>query len=241
MGRFETANGGTIFIDEIGDFPGPSQAKLLRVLENRTVTRVGGNQDRAIDVRVVAATSRNLDQMVAGGQFREDLYYRLNVVVIYLPPLRERSDDIPLLAEHFLRELSQANHLAPMTLAPDLRQFLQGFPWPGNVRQLHNCLESMVVMARGPVLTLEDLPRNIAQAPVHALPLPSSASDPTLEELQRTVIVRTLGQFDGNRTRTAEALGISVRTLQRRLREWGYYDEAGPAEQPGGQGASTLL
>ena len=224
MGRFETAGGGTIFIDEIGDFPAPSQAKLLRVLENRTVTRVGSNQDHAINVRVVAATSRNLEQMVAAGQFREDLYYRLNVVVIHLPPLRERREDIPPLAEHFLRELCQSNHLGAMALDPALLQFLEGFSWPGNVRQLRNCLESMVVMARGPRLTLDDLPRGIAESPGQAGRAPA-ASDRTLEDLQRAAILRMLHQFDGNRTRTAEALGISVRTLQRRLKEWDYRDD----------------
>jgi DNA-binding NtrC family response regulator len=227
LGRFETANGGTIFIDEIGDFPAPSQAKLLRVLENRTVTRVGSNVDQAINVRVVAATSRNLDQMVANGEFREDLYYRLNVVVIQLPPLRQRREDISLLAEHFLAELCQANQLAPLTLHPDLLTFLEGFSWPGNVRQLRNCLESMVVMARDSVLTLDDLPRNLAQPDSPPVRPVSSGSDRTLEDLQRAAIIRTLRQFDGNRTRTAEALGISVRTLQRRLKEWDFHDDPG--------------
>jgi DNA-binding NtrC family response regulator len=227
MGRFETANGGTIFIDEIGDFPAPSQAKLLRVLENRSVTRVGSNQDHAINVRVVAATSRNLDQMVAGGQFREDLYYRLNVVAIRLPPLRQRREDIPLLTKHFLRELCHANHLGPIVLDPALAQFLEGFSWPGNVRQLRNCVESMVVMARGPRLTIDDLPRGVAE-PGAQPSRTTAASDRTLEDLQRAAILRMLHQFDGNRTRTAEALGISVRTLQRRLKEWDYRDDADP-------------
>jgi DNA-binding NtrC family response regulator len=227
LGRFETANGGTIFIDEIGDFPQPSQAKLLRVLENRTVTRVGSNQDQAIDVRVVAATSRSLPQMTAVGEFREDLYYRLNVVVIQLPPLRQRREDIPLLAEHFLSELCQANHVPSLTLQPELLGFLECYSWPGNVRQLRNCLESMVVMARGSVLTLDDLPQTIAQPEAQAPRSVPATSDHTLEDLQRAAIIRTLRQFDGNRTRTAEALGISVRTLQRRLKEWDFRDEPG--------------
>jgi DNA-binding NtrC family response regulator len=227
LGRFETANGGTIFIDEIGDFPAPSQAKLLRVLENRTVTRVGSNVDQAINVRVVAATSRNLDQMVANGEFREDLYYRLNVVVIQLPPLRQRREDISLLAEHFLSELCQTNQLSPLRLHPDLLSFLEGFSWPGNVRQLRNCLESMVVMARDSVLTLDDLPRNLAQPEAPPVRPATTGSERTLEDLQRAAIIRTLRQFDGNRTRTAEALGISVRTLQRRLKEWDFRDEPG--------------
>lgn len=232
LGRFETANRGTIFIDEIGDFPQPSQAKLLRVLENRTVTRVGSNQDQSIDVRVVAATSRNLSQMVGVGQFREDLFYRLNVVVIQLPPLRQRREDISLLAEHFLAELCQANQLPPLGLQPELLGFLESFSWPGNVRQLRNCLESMVVMAHGSVLTLDDLPRNLAQPAVQSVLPASPTSDRTLEDLQRAAIIRTLRQFEGNRTRTAEALGISVRTLQRRLKEWDFRDDTGPSANP---------
>jgi DNA-binding NtrC family response regulator len=234
LGRFEAANRGTIFIDEIGDFPMASQAKLLRVLENRTVARVGSNQDQAIDVRVVAATSRNLAQMVANGEFREDLFYRLNVVVLQLPPLHERREDIALLAKHFLGELCQANHLPRLRLQPALIAFLESFSWPGNVRQLRNCLESMVVMARGSELSLDDLPRNLFDAASRvARPQASAAnSNSTLDDLQHAAIVRTLREFNGNRTRTAEALGISVRTLQRRLREWEYHDDLGSSPTP---------
>ncbi len=225
MGRFETANGGTIFIDEIGDFPAPSQAKLLRVLENRTISRVGCNEDKGIDVRVVAATSRKLEQMVANGQFREDLYYRLNVVAIHLPPLRERREDIPILSEFFLRELCQANRVPALNIDPDLMRYLEDFSWPGNVRQLRNCLESMVVMARGPVLRIDDLPRGLPESYLQPTINGAPGKDHSLEELQRTAILRTLQEFNGNRTRAAEALGISVRTLQRRLKEWDLREE----------------
>jgi len=225
LGRFETANGGTIFIDEIGDFPAPSQAKLLRVLENRTISRVGSNEDQAIDVRVVAATSRNLERMVAEGLFREDLYYRLNVVAIRLPPLRDRREDIPVLTEFFLKELCAANRVPTLTVSPELMRFLEDYSWPGNVRQLRNCLESMVVMAREPLLTVQNLPRGITDAA--ATPTPDEPGTSNLEALQRGAILQTLRQFNGNRTRAAEALGISVRTLQRRLKEWDYRDESG--------------
>jgi len=222
LGRFELANNGTLFIDEIGDFPAASQAKLLRVLENRTVTRVGANEPRTVNVRVVAATSRNLEQMVARSEFREDLYYRLNVVCIHLPPLRERRDDIALLAQHFLADVCQANRIVELTLDPPLVERLEHFDWPGNVRQLRNSIESMVVLAKGPVLTVGDLPRNIAE-PTGSVPAMMPAVGPnerTLEEMQRNAILQALRRFDGNRTRAAESLGISVRTLQRRLKDW---------------------
>jgi DNA-binding NtrC family response regulator len=223
-GRFEAANRGTIFIDEIGDFPASCQAKLLRVLENRTITRVGSSVDQSIDVRVVAATSRNLELMVGNGEFREDLYYRLNVVVIRLPPLRERREDIPLLIDHFLAELCRANRMPLLTIDPELLRFLECFDWPGNVRQLRNCLEGMIVLARGDTLTLDDLPRNIAEAAAQGR-LSVSPTEGALGTLERETILGTLRSFRGNRTRTAETLGISVRTLQRRLREWDFRDE----------------
>ncbi len=161
QGRFEAAHGGTIFIDEIGDFALTSQAKLLRVLESRCVTPIGSNDDLSVDVRVVAATSRNLEERVEANEFREDLYYRLNVVVIQLPPLRQRRDDIPLLVNHFLNQLCAANDKPDMWIEPGLMKFFQQFSWPGNVRQLRNCLESLVVLARDSRLTLDDLPHAI--------------------------------------------------------------------------------
>lgn len=226
IGRFEAANGGTLFIDEIGEFPAASQAKLLRVLENRTITPVGSNADRNVDVRVVAATSRNLRQMVAEARFREDLFYRLNVVAIHLPPLRERAEDIPLLVDYFLRELCRTNHKPNLKISPELMQRLTEFDWPGNVRQLRNCLESMVVMSTDDLLKPEDLPRSIVEAPYEAgEPVVTLAPDQTLEDLKRAAILQALQQFDGNRTRAAESLGISVRTLQRRLKDWNVSDE----------------
>jgi DNA-binding NtrC family response regulator len=220
VGRFEAANAGTIFIDEIGDFPLGLQAKLLRVLENRTITPVGSNDDKPIDVRVVAATSRNLPRMTATGQFREDLYYRLNVVAVQLPPLRERREDIPLLARHFLAQFARASGRPALHIQPALMEALTGLDWPGNVRQLRNCLESMFVMAAAPILTLEDLPRNLTMQP----DLTDRQSMPTgamLEDVKKTAMLRALKQFGGNRTRAADYLGISVRTLQRKLKEWG--------------------
>jgi DNA-binding NtrC family response regulator len=225
-GRFEAAQGGTIFIDEIGDFPAASQAKLLRVLENRTAARIGSNQDKPVNVRVVAATSRSLEQMVAEGRFREDLYYRLKVVVLRLPPLRTRRDDIPRLVDYFLKELCRAKPGAELTVDAELLRYLVGADWPGNVRQLRNCLESMVVMAHTSRLTLADLPTGVTGGTGPDAFFPAEGQkEQRLEDLQREVILRTLRQFEGNRTHAAEALGISVRTLQRRLKEWGFRDE----------------
>lgn len=220
IGRFEAANGGTIFIDEIGDFALESQAKLLRVLENRTITPVGGNDEKHVDVRVVAATSRNLEELVKEQRFREDLYYRLGVIVINQPPLRDRKSDIALLARHFLDQLCAENNRPEMTCDPELMRFLESFDWPGNVRQLKNCIESMIVMSSTNVLTKQDLPANILSLrpeDEHELDIPP---DTSLHEIERHAIEQALEQHHGNRTQAAESLGISTRTLQRRLREW---------------------
>jgi DNA-binding NtrC family response regulator len=219
VGRFQVAHGGTIFIDEIGDFDPTAQAKLLRVLENYTVCPIGSNQEVQVDVRVVAATSRNLPDLVARGQFREDLYYRLNVVTIRLPLLRERPEDIPLLANVFLRESAEACGRQAMSIDPKLMQFFMQHPWPGNVRQLRNLLFSMVVMADGDVLRLDNLPQEMR--PGGPPPVESSSASQDLEAIERTHILATLEAHKGNRTHAAAALRISVRTLQRKLKAWG--------------------
>jgi DNA-binding NtrC family response regulator len=223
VGRFETANDGTIFIDEIGDFKLESQAKLLRVLENRTVTPIGSNNDREVNVRVVAATSRNLEELVRNEDFREDLYYRLNVVNLQLPPLRERRDDIPLLVSYFMQQLCEAANRSVPTIDPELKEYLETHDWPGNVRQLRNCLESMIVLAGGDTLTLKDLPTMVE----NDFTVPNRVSIPPetkLEDVEREALIQALEQNDGNRTHAAESLGISVRTLQRRLKSWGLDD-----------------
>ncbi|MEQ8787266.1 MAG: sigma-54 dependent transcriptional regulator [Pirellulaceae bacterium] len=220
IGRFEAADGGTLFIDEIGDFALASQAKLLRVLENRTVTPIGSNNDTQVDVRVVAATSRDLEQMVQDGDFREDLYYRLNVVSLRLPPLRERREDIPLLIDHFIRELCAASERPPIKVDSELMRFLETYEWPGNVRQLKNTLESMVVLATGDSLTMRDLPATLDNMSSDGADVDIPAGT-TLEELERAAVEQTLADCGGNRTRAARSLGISVRTLQRKLKAWG--------------------
>lgn len=219
IGRLQAAQCGTIFIDEIGDFALASQAKLLRVLETKIITPVGGNDEKAVDVRVVAATSRNLEAMVASHEFREDLYYRLSVVTLTLPPLRKRLEDVPLLVRHFVAQLARSNQRTNIQLDHDVMRFLETYEWPGNVRQLRNTLESMIVMSDKSTLGMNDLPpallRNERDT-VLAVP-----PDATIRDLEKSAILRTLEECQGNRTRAAESLGISVRTLQRRLHHWG--------------------
>ncbi|HEX3869857.1 MAG TPA: sigma-54 dependent transcriptional regulator [Pirellulales bacterium] len=219
VGRFEAANGGTLFIDEIGDFPLSLQAKLLRALEGRIVTPLGSNDDRVVDVRVIVATCRNLHKLMAIGQFREDLYYQLNVATIHLPPLRDRREDIPLLVDHFLREFTAGAAREPLEVSRELMSTLEVLDWPGNVRQLRNCLESMIVMARKSVLTQSDLPASVFAKP-RAAETELAEAGPTIDSLKRAAMLRALDHFHGNRTRAAEYLGISVRTLQRKLKEW---------------------
>jgi two-component system response regulator HydG len=220
MGRFEQADDGTLFIDEIGDFELGLQAKLLRVLETLTVTPVGGHEDRKVNVRVLAATSRDINKMVAEGTFREDLYYRLNVVTITLPPLRDRPDDIPILSEHFLKEITANKHTAARRLSPEVMRRFLTYRWPGNVRELRNTLESMMVLAEGEVLTERDLPERIAEAAQVTSAPREIPTGLTMEELEKLAITKALDQCGGNRTHAANRLGISVRTLQRKLRQY---------------------
>jgi transcriptional regulator with PAS, ATPase and Fis domain len=198
----------------------PLQAKLLRVLETLTVTPVGGHEDRKVNVRVLAATSRDIRKMVADGTFREDLYYRLNVVQIVLPPLRDRPDDIPVLVEHFLKDISESKHTAPRRISPEVMRRFTTYRWPGNVRELRNTLESMMVLADGEMLTERDLPERVAEGSA-ALPTPKELpTGLTMEELEKLAITKALDQCAGNRTHAANRLGISVRTLQRKLRQY---------------------
>jgi transcriptional regulator with PAS, ATPase and Fis domain len=220
VGRFEAADRGTLFIDEIGDLAQECQAKLLRVLENHCVTPVGSNENKSPDVRVIAATNRNLEKMVRDGQFREELYYRLNVVAINLPPLRERCEDIEHLVDHFLDELSAAYGRPRPVPDRGLMDFLRSYDWPGNIRQLRNCVESMFVLADSETLTEDDLPAMICREDrwnSFGIDLPQGL---TLEDVERAMVYQTLDRSQGNRTRAAESLGISVRTLQRRLKSW---------------------
>jgi two-component system response regulator AtoC len=228
IGRFEQANGGTIFLDEIGEIDPSTQVKLLRVIsEERAFERVGGNQTLKADVRLIAATNKNLERLVAEGKFRDDLYFRLNVVHITMPPLRERKEDIPLLVNNFLRHFSKQNEKPLLELTPDAMNTLLTYNWPGNVRELRTAIEHGVVMATGPKITLRDLPINLRQAagaslpggitPAKAFGEKSSALD--LHETERRLIMQALATTNGNITAAAKKLGISRRTLHRKINE----------------------
>ncbi len=219
-GRFELADGGTIFLDEISETSPEFQVKLLRVLQEQTFERVGGTVPIRVDVRVVAATNRDLRQQVAEGKFREDLYYRLNVVMVELPPLRERREDIPLLVEAFKREFTEANGRREFAISPKAMQLLQDFRWPGNVRQLRNVIEGLVVMNNGKEVGPRDLPGEIA----HAQPQPGGVSlrvGMSLADAERELIRATLSEQAGNRAQTARLLGIGRKTLYRKMEEYG--------------------
>ncbi len=218
IGRFEQAAGGTLFLDEIGEIDAATQVKILRVLGERVFERVGGNKTIHADVRLVAATNRDLSKMVAAGKFREDLFFRLNVVQLRMPPLRDRREDIPSLARHFLREAAQENDKSFRELTTDAMKCLLDCDWPGNVRELRAAIEHGVVMAAGPKITLRDLPAGVraTTAPKHQdhAPLPLN-----LEETEVSLMRRALQETKGNRTLAAQKLGISRRTLHRKLHE----------------------
>ena len=218
-GRFEQANGGTLFLDEIGEIDANTQVKILRALDPGVFERVGGNQTLKTDVRLIAATNKSLEKMVREGKFRDDLFYRLNVVNITLPPLRERREDIPLLVNSFLKTFSKENGKPLREFTSDAMQAIIAFQWPGNVRELRTAVEHGVVMATGPKITLRDLPVNVRQAGGNgANYIPSSTQPYNLEETGQRLIDRALSESKGNITEAAKKLGISRRTLHRKLK-----------------------
>ncbi|MBP5639987.1 MAG: sigma-54-dependent Fis family transcriptional regulator [Victivallales bacterium] len=234
QGRFELADGGTLFLDEIGEISLPVQVKLLRVLETQKFERVGGSQTLSVDVRVIAATNRNLKAMVAEGTFREDLFYRLNVISIKLPPLRERRDDIPVIMDYYLKKCASENGKHIDNFSPDAISMMSAYDWPGNVRELRNAVERMVVFAEGSTLTMNDVPEDIRKAlleqfekkdqPVVAeSPHTSSEEAPVLDihENEKALIIKALEECGGNRSQAALKLKISRRTLHRKLNEYG--------------------
>jgi len=230
-GRFEYADGGTLFLDEVADMPLSTQVKLLRVLEYGEIFRVGSNEPVKVDVRLVAATNRELEKELVEGRFREDLYFRLKVVTLCLPPLRERVEDIPLLLDAFVAEMSAIHGKKITEVTPEARQLLYRYHWPGNVRELRNCAESMVVMSQGGALTAEDLPDYVlgrgastfaapGQEQTGPVTLPA-LTGMTLRDLERELIRSTLEKTHGNRDQAAKILGIGERTLYRKINEYG--------------------
>ncbi len=220
-GRFETAEGGTLFLDEIGEIPLSMQVKLLRVLETYAIQRVGGNEVVPVDFRLVAATNRNLSEEVEEGRFREDLYYRLNVVTLSVPPLRHRQADIPILVDKFLREFAQEHGRPVPKVSRDAMARLVAHPWPGNIRELRNCVENTLIFLSGDEITVDNLPPTLRQEPEERPPGSFFVPGMTLDQMEQEAIRQTLSLAGGNRTRAAEMLGISRRTLQRKIKELG--------------------
>jgi two-component system response regulator HydG len=226
-GLFEHANGGTVFLDEIGDMPLPLQAKLLRVLENKEVVRIGSNEPIKVNVRLISATHHDLDTAIASGSFRKDLYHRLKVLTVRLPPLRERREDVPLLAAHFIREFNAQHHKQVKGIAEPVRRAMAAYDWPGNVRELRNFIESMVVLDSDGVLGPDDVPdsdvlRNAAADGAAAGP--SGLVGRPLTEVERYYIEQALALTEGNREEAAKRLGIGERTLYRVIQDWKVQD-----------------
>jgi two-component system response regulator AtoC len=222
IGRIEQAQGGSLFFDEIGEIDATVQVKLLRFLGERTFERVGSSKTLMSDVRLIAATNKNLVTLVQAGTFREDLFFRLKVVEIHLPPLRERTEDIPLLAQHFLRDSAGENGKEVTSLAPEALELLMAYKWPGNVRELRTAIEHAVVFARGKIVAARDLPQNIRTGQ-SSLPTPVSqmpTGDLNVHEVEKELVMRALKEADGNRTAAAKKLGMSRRTLHRKLHEF---------------------
>ncbi|MGV8042565.1 MAG: sigma-54-dependent transcriptional regulator [Thermoanaerobaculaceae bacterium] len=231
IGKIELASGGTLFLDEISELSADLQVKLLRVLEERKIVRVGGNDEIAVDFRLVAATNRDLEVEIATGRFRRDLFYRLKVVTVALPPLRQRHEDIPLLVNHFIDTFNRQIGRRIKGAAPALLEALRAQPWPGNVRELRNVMENMVLFCQGDTLTLQDLPVEYRQPAAddavrgEPVTLGGSAADGfaprTMAEIEKEAILRTLELTGGHRARAAHMLDIGLRTLQRKLKEYG--------------------
>ncbi len=234
IGRFESADGGTLFLDEIGEISASTQVKLLRFLETKSIERVGGSKPIELDVRLVAATNRTLEQMVREGKFREDLFFRLNVVRIAMPPLRERPEDIPLLLGHFIKVFSDENGVPPLTLEPGAVRTLQAYAWPGNIRELRNFAENAVVLRRGGSFTEYDLepkyrdtavtsPAAGTAAGAGGGPAPAATAQGgslSVEENEKRLLREALIKSRGNRTKAAELMGVSRRTLHRKIAQW---------------------
>src|SRR4051812_42430152 len=224
-GKFEVADGGTIFLDEIGDMSLKTQAKVLRVLQEQTMEAVGGTSRIRVDVRVVAATNKDLQAEIRSGQFREDLYFRLNVIPIFVPPLRERQEDIPVLADHFMAELAQEYGRRLKRVDPGAIRTLQRYNWPGNVRELRNVIERLMIMVPGDTITTSDL--NFLDIPLAAaISRPAGPSEKmTLHEardqFERDLILKTLAEQQGNMSRTAEVLGVERSNLYRKMKTFG--------------------
>src|ERR1700722_7952394 len=223
LGCFELADGGTLLLDEIGEMPAPTQAKLLRVLEDHKVRRLGSKVETSVDVRVVAATNKNPEQAVASGHLRQDLYFRLNVFHIHLPPLREHKDDLPMLPQHSLAQISEKHGKKVSGVGSDVMELFKSYPWPGNVRELRNVLERAAIATDRSAVMRQHLPPDFGHAPavtgtgLGAIPFPAGT---TMDDAERELIIQTLTATNQNKTRAAELLGVSLKTLHNKLKEY---------------------
>jgi transcriptional regulator with PAS, ATPase and Fis domain len=221
-GRFETAHGGTIFLDEIGDLDASAQVKLLRVLQDRTYEALGSSATRTVDARVISATNRNLPEMVAAGAFREDLLYRLNLIAIHLPPLRERPADIPIVAHYFLDSLAKVYRRAGLSISDEALRWLRNQRWPGNIRQLRHTIERALLISGEDVLGIEDFElaseMDAREERKDALPQVGSM---TIDDMEKAMIIKAMKYHDGNISKVAEALGLSRAALYRRFEKYG--------------------
>ncbi|MDH4101064.1 MAG: sigma-54 dependent transcriptional regulator, partial [Nitrospirota bacterium] len=223
IGRFEQANGGTLFLDEVGEIELPLQVKLLRAIQERKFERVGGNSSVSVDIRLIAATNRDLKESVKEGRFREDLYFRLNVIKITLPPLRERREDIPLLVEHFLKKYAEQERKNVNSVSPEAMKQLLDYHWPGNVRELENTMERALVICQGNTITSDELPyeMTLSNPSVSSGGMVMPAENAcNLSEMEREMIVRALEKTRGNKSKAAGILGISRKVLYARLKEY---------------------
>jgi len=228
MGRFELADGGTIFLDEIGEISSNLQLKLLRVLQEHEIQRVGGEEKIPVDVRVITATNKDLEEEVEAGQFREDLFFRLHIIPIEIPPLRERKEDIPLLVDHFLEKLADRTRAAVERVAPEALETLKAYDWPGNVRELENSIEHAMVFAEGTELTLSDFPPSVTggdREEILELPSEERSLPEILEDLEQQLILRAYRRADGVKTETAERLGIKTSALYYKLDKYDITEE----------------
>jgi transcriptional regulator with PAS, ATPase and Fis domain len=224
IGRFEEADGGSIFLDEIGDLSPSTQVKLLRILQDKDFQRLGSNVTLKTDVRVITATHRNLEEAIQKDLFREDLYYRLNVISIALPPLRERREDISLLIDHFLKKYSEENQNSISDISKEARDLLLRYPYPGNIRELENLIERAVILCRGEMITTQDLPFHLKEEKSETLSTSSKKGKTlpeSLEEIEKDSILRALHQHEGVQTKAAESLGISERVLRYKIKKYG--------------------
>ncbi|MGH7769280.1 MAG: sigma-54-dependent transcriptional regulator [Candidatus Binatia bacterium] len=234
IGHFESAHGGTLFLDEIGELPLGTQAKLLRAIENETFMRLGGTDESKVDVRIIAASNRELEKLAKGGGFRADLFYRLNVVSVYLPALRERKEDVPLLVDHFIKLKARDNSLAPKKLAPAVVDCMIAHSWPGNVRELENLIERLTILTPHETITLDDLPREMRsqEATISLKDAVLEGSRPlgeAVDEFERAIILRALQRTGFNQTKAASLLGTSRRVLRYRMEKLQISDSP-PAE-----------